>query len=251
MLSLAIKSAVIGSPLEPAALILRKIAKIPFRLRHPELSEMFEEDRFIDLVIRATLRPGSNCIDAGCHLGSVLSRFLKFAPFGRHLAIEPVPTKYELLRRKFPTVDLRCVALSDKAGTAMFEEDIKRPGFSRLSDSPRKNSRSYSVETVTLDSIVTHPFHFIKMDIEGGELNALRGATKILAQMPPILFECGSEHDMLAQKVDRGDIFNLLRAAGYSIRTARGHVEGCEPLTLEQFRKCGIYPFRAFNFVAS
>ena len=44
-----------------------------------------------------------------------------------------------------------------------------------------------TVRTDTLDSLISEPVDFLKMDIEGAELPALHGATRILKESRPIL----------------------------------------------------------------
>jgi precorrin-6B methylase 2 len=39
-------------------------------------------------VMRRCLRADSNCVDVGCHEGSILSEMLRFAPAGTHYAFE-------------------------------------------------------------------------------------------------------------------------------------------------------------------
>ncbi|HVK10329.1 MAG TPA: FkbM family methyltransferase, partial [Gemmataceae bacterium] len=89
-------------------------------LRHPGLGEVYREDGRIDRVLRALVRPDSNCIDVGAHLGSTLSTFTRLAPRGRHWAFEPLPQKADWLRRKFPEVEVRQLALSDARGQVTF-----------------------------------------------------------------------------------------------------------------------------------
>lgn len=250
--TLRIKSSLIGTPLEPLALAVRKIAAFPGRICHPELSNIYAEPDYLMPLLQRVLRKNSNCVDCGCHLGSVLNLFIRLAPKGRHVAFEPVPEKCALLVRKFPNVSVHQVALSDTCGTARFEEDTKRSGYSRLSESPEADKKSYSVKTVRLDDVITNPVDFIKLDLEGGELAALKGAERILRERhPTILFECVSEYGLKQQKIERIDIYDLLHEYGYNIRTMRGYVKNEYPLTFDQFRQCGIYPFQAFNFVGS
>jgi hypothetical protein len=90
------------------------------------------------------------------------------------------------------------------------------------------------------------------MDIEGGELAALRGATKVIGKWrPSIIFECGPEHTLNAQKSSRKELYDFITISlGYEIFSFGDFVFDKGPTTFHEFRKSGIYPFRAFNFVA-
>jgi hypothetical protein len=68
--------------------------------------------------------------------------------------------------------------------------------------------------TVSLDWLVGHfqPPSIVKMDIEGTEASALRGASQLLQLKPTILCEVTREHELVG---------SLLRRAGYKMYGAR------------------------------
>ena len=92
----------------------------------------------------------------------------------------------------------------------------------------------------------------IKLDIEGGELDALRGAKGVITKCrPAIIFECGSEQDLRRQDLSRRELYDYITAdLHYKMFSFVDFIFDKEEMTFEEFRKCGIYPFRAFNFVA-
>jgi hypothetical protein len=143
-------------------------------------------------------------------------------------------------------------AASDRNGTAVFEEDVNNPGFSHLKESLPSNegAESYEVEVRRLDDALDR-VDFIKLDIEGGELAALRGAVRTFEKWKPsVLFECGSEYNGAAPSYRR-DLFEFLTdILHYDIYTFSDFLFEKGPLGFDEFRKCGLYPFRAFNFVA-
>jgi hypothetical protein len=61
-----------------------------------------------------------------------LSSMIRYAPRGRHIAFEPIPEKADWIRKKFPEVDVKTMALGDKRETLTFYQNISRPGFSSL-----------------------------------------------------------------------------------------------------------------------
>lgn len=249
---LRLKSAVIASPLEPLAKSLQWAMGTGHRLRHPEMWELWNEGRLLPLVLKRQLTPSSNVLDVGCHIGSFLSLALKCAPHGQHTAIEAVPTKAEWLRRKFPSVRIEQVAVADRDGSATFEEDLDRPGYSRLMASLPSNGnvKHYPVRLATLDNLaLPSRIDLVKMDIEGGELAALKGGEEFFKTRRPLLiFECGAEAN---PGMDRRALFDQLQTMGYQIHTFADFHFSKGPLGFDEFRKCGIYPFRAFNFIAT
>src|SRR5882672_2577872 len=126
------KHLLVRTPLERPAKHLQHLLGLPKRLRHPELRELHLEDDRMHEAMRRLIRPESNCIDIGCHIGATLSLILKLAPRGKHFAFEPVPQKAAWLAGKFPEVIVKPMALSDQTGPLTFTENITRPGFSGL-----------------------------------------------------------------------------------------------------------------------
>jgi FkbM family methyltransferase len=249
-LNLRLKSAIVGSPLDGVAQQLRWISQIPHRRKHPELWEIYLEEQRLPAVLQKLLKPNSNAVDVGCHLGSFLNLLNNIAPNGKHIAIEPSRSKGKWLRQKFPTTEILNVAVGDKPGRAIFEENIKNPGYSKLlGDGDKTGNSYYDVEVCRLDDVLTKQPDLLKLDVEGGELSALRGAGCILQRWhPPILFECGSEY--LVNKPSRRDLYDLLIGQGYKILSFGDFLFDKGPMEFDEFRRCGLYPFRAFNFIA-
>ena len=253
-LGLQFKSAVIGSPLEPAAKQLRWMAGAKQRWQHPELWELYLEERRLPLVLSKILSRDAWCVDVGGHLGSFLTLLLTFAPEGRHCVFEASPTKAQWLKRRFPTVEVFSVAVASAPGSAIFQENHKRSGYSRLKNgSPDCGDATTDVlvETTTLDAALGRQrrIDFIKLDIEGAELAALRGATTVIAKhKPTLLFECTP----LVVGDDRRALYEFVtQTLGYRIWTFGDFLFEKGPLGPDEFRKCGIYPFTAINFVAA
>ena len=155
------------------------------------------------------------------------------------------------LRRRFPTVEVIEAAVSDKNGVEEFCEDLPGRICGRLTSvDPIAGVNRHNVNVCRLDDALRdlNKIDLLKLDIEGGELAALRGARGLLKRHRPIiLFECGSEYETTLR---RREIFDLLVESDYTIFAPRELLFGKGPLSFDEFRKCGLYPFRAFNFIA-
>jgi FkbM family methyltransferase len=225
------------------------------RIRHPELREIYLEQERTEQALRQVIKPDSNCIDIGSHIGSSLSLLLRYAPQGKHIAFEPVPEKALWLRRKFPEVDVKNMALGDKRERLTFYQNVSRPGYSGLASDLASADKivRLTVECETLDNIVAAEgrYDYIKIDVEGAELLVLKGARQTITRnRPVILFESG--HDGAAKLgLKREDLFAFfVDELRYDVFLVKGFLENMPPLTLAGFKEAAVYPFQAFNFLA-
>ncbi|MCJ8279686.1 MAG: FkbM family methyltransferase [Rivularia sp. ALOHA_DT_140] len=115
-----------------------------------------------------------------------------------------------------------------------------------------KDVQVLKVNCLRLDDIVPSdlPIGFIKIDVEGGELAALKGGENILKRYhPTILFEC-AQSGLKAHNVSQSDIYNFFQTHGYSLFLIKDWLSQNQPLDYERFVKSMEYPFQAFNFLA-
>jgi FkbM family methyltransferase len=143
-------------------------------------------------ILGTVLRPDSHCIDVGAHEGAFLDDIVRLAPNGRHIAYEPLPDLASELSRRYPGVDVRARALSDRQGEAEFVHVVTRPGWSGFRERPypgRETTRRITVTTESLDSTLEPDYvpHLIKIDVEGAEEQVLRGAIETLRRHRPLV----------------------------------------------------------------
>lgn len=144
-------------------------------------------------VARATVGPGARVIDLGAHLGGFA---MSAAALGcRVLAVEASPRNVALLEASrlhndFTALVVEYAAVGDSDGEIRFQSNGP---WGQVASSERDGS--VRVPMYTIDSILTrHGWtgaDFIKLDVEGYEVRALRGAERLLhaAEAPPIFFE--------------------------------------------------------------
>ena len=150
-------------------------------------------------VMARVLRRDSNWIEIGGSTGDLLWHVLRCAPRGRHFAFEPIPQLAALLRAKFPpNVTVHALALSDSHGEAEFHHVVSNPGYSglrrRVYPRAAEEVQLIRVPTARLDDVLPAGLRVdaMKIDVEGAELQVLRGAIGTLrTQRPYVLFEHG------------------------------------------------------------
>lgn len=192
-------------------------------------------------VLHRCLRPDSNCVDVGAHAGHILRDILSASPRGHHLAVEPVPRFHELLARKFGTrVTLLDCALSDHEGETEFVWFPERPalsGFRERAMTSDYRPERFRVRTRRLDDVVPRGqrIDLVKIDVEGAELQVLRGATETLRTWRPIvLLETGpGGADEYGTRPE--EVFDLLAGAGLVVSVMEYWLAGKPPLSRDEF----------------
>lgn len=134
--------------------------------------------------------PDPVIVDVGTHLGLHLAQFVTF---GRTIAFEPIPDLAAALSQRFRDADVRQMALGRAPSTASFcylPEAIGMSGL-RLRDTHGITSvvQTIDVQVETLDrQLADLPrLTYIKMDIEGGEIDCLAGGRHTIARLRPLI----------------------------------------------------------------
>lgn len=198
------------------------------------------DDRSLGFLLSFALTIRSNCLDVGARHGQFLRQFPRMSPKGRHIAYEPLPDLCSELRRRFPEVEVRERALSNREGHSSFVRvlDPDLEAYSGLREQPYPKPVKTEAITVEVECLDNHlptgwlP-DFIKIDIEGAELLAFQGAIRTLRSAKPlIVFEHGPNASQ-GYGVDCDDIHSLLcHDVGLRIFDMDGH----GPLDALQFR---------------
>lgn len=123
-------------------------------------------------------------VDAGGFDGDTSEGFARRYPDYRKIVLfEPSQKNMDAARQRLSSrrdIDYRQVGLSDTAGTLGFNEGAG-------SASAIATTATSTIQVDTLDAAVDEPVTFIKMDLEGWELKALRGASGHIARDRPKL----------------------------------------------------------------
>lgn len=253
-----VRHKLIGSPLEFPALLVRRSRLLVKGLRHPEIRDALREDDFLHEIVRRSVKPGCVCIDVGAHLGATADLFHRLAPGVSHIVIEATKYKADWLRKKYPHARVVEAACSDQHGEVTFYFQPNNSGYSGMAlheagINSTAGVQAFKVPAVTIDSLVNESdtICMIKMDIEGAELFALRGARATIARHRPLItFECTGSGTQ-SMHVDPRDLHAFFRTQGYQVHTPKGFLAGEAPLDEPRMLAAMQYPFQAFSFVAT
>ena len=208
---------------------------------HLSLSRDAREHRRVRAIIERVLSEDSNCIDVGASVGMILNTVLRVAPKGTHYAFEPIPTLYKDLVESFPAACVLPIALSDKSGVTTFHYVVSRPAYSgirqRRYPSDNEVVKQIEVRQDTLDNVIGGelPIHFIKIDVEGAEIQVLKGAANTIRNhKPTIVFE----HELGAIEqygTSTYEIYELLSSYGLHVSSTKDWLRGKKPLSRKDF----------------
>lgn len=186
------RSLALFSGLPPGTILTRKlfgyrfsgdVTRSPCRLLYL-LGESFISEAAL---VRSLLRPGMRVIDVGANIGYYTLMIAQgIGPQGHIIAIEPSPENLPELKLNISSNRISATVIPCAVGSHNRRGVGLRSGInSGLTEDT--DAIAYQVDQVSLDSVVTEPVDFVKLDIEGFEYLALLGAQRLLL-MRPIMF---------------------------------------------------------------
>lgn len=175
------------------------------------------------------LKPGMCVVDVGANEGLFTLFFRKrVGPGGRVIALEPserelIHLKRNLRINRFLDVDVVPLAVGDRVGRARLSlAEAGHAGHNALG-TPAAPWVSVvdevEVEVSTLDTLSDARnwprIDLIKMDIEGSELRALRGADRLLARDRPMLLLEAEQESLSLRGASFSELLSWLAARKY------------------------------------
>ena len=213
-------------------LIVKKVFPITTNQRY---------DKQTKRIMKIVLEDQSTFIDVGSHKGEILSEALKISPKGKHFAFEPIPSLYHKLKNKYgQSCEIKNFGLSDKKTKSDFQHVISNSAYSgiKLRTYPKvENIETIQIELDTLDNqLKKHDrVDLIKIDVEGGEFDVLKGAINVIDKFHPVIvFEHGigaSAH----YQTSPTDIFEFFNSIDYQLFTLKGFIDDSESLSMIEF----------------
>lgn len=167
---------------------------------------------------------GDIIVNLGACIGKATLYFSdKVGPKGLIVAVEPVvenflPLTRNILNRRVCNVIPLMMAIWEKTGRAQINLAHPEKGYASHSLVFERTHGKREVPTISWDDLVElcHLSHvnLMKMDIEGGECEVLRGMTRVLPDKIVMEEHIRKEKDP-AKKLD--EIYSLLRMKGYDV----------------------------------
>jgi len=210
----------------PEGIAVRLAGDVPVRL-HPRLLGMRPElyESALSTVLDRHACNGSVVVDVGAHVGLHALRLAQcVGPRGRVIAVEASPANLRLLRTHLgwnacDQVDVVAAVIGDREDDVEFtyRTDPTDPGGFANSLAYDIGGEHAKVCMTTIDKVCAGLAPaLIKIDIEGAELLALRGARETLDRAAPVMIVAIHPEPMRQLGTTPSELMALMQASGYS-----------------------------------
>lgn len=200
------------------------------RFREPEIE-----------LLPDAIKPGDTVLDIGANFGMYCYHLSRLAgPDGKVIAFEPIPFTSATLRRviqklKLKNVELHSVGVGEKQGSLTFTVPLQQSGqlmagqafFSLRNDNHGNVQEQVRWEKTTqihcpvvvIDEELKNlnSLSFIKIDIEGAEVFAFRGARRLIEKFHPTILIEINPWFLDGFNLTMEDLTGPFRALGYKI----------------------------------
>ena len=171
-------------------------------------------------------------IDVGAHAGQFAKLFSRLVPQGTVYAFEPGGYALSILKlvvkwRGLRNVRILRLGLSDQSGSQPLHVPLKRHGtlgfgLAHLgAPTGERKTHAQTIRLSTLDLFVQEHMlrrlDFVKADIEGWEVNMLRGGIQAITELRPSLMLEINEAALKRADAAPQEVFDLLLPLGYSV----------------------------------
>lgn len=192
------------------------------------------------------LKPGGVFVDVGAHIGYHSLKAAKVVgQSGRVVAVEPNPETLRKLRENIECNRAKNITVAPWACaelesiTEFYVSPRANTGKASLSKVNASTSGpsvgSYPVRTRTLDDILTEAgiswVDVLKIDVEGAELLALRGARDTIMRHHPAVFIELVDSQLDAMGSSAAEVVSLFGEMGYAMLAKTGHDAAFGPAT--------------------
>lgn len=198
-------------------------------------------------LIAREVKAGMTVVDVGANIGlHTLGLARCVGPSGRVHALEPEPRNFRLLARavkaaRLDHVRLHAAAAAERDGSlALYLSDANQGDHRAYPDVESRHA--VTVPAVSLDDVLAEEpkVDFMKIDVQGFELHAMRGMARTLRRSPDIGVLCELCPELLRSAGGRPEeLLRLLGEAGlvpHRIRSSGAHapIEGEEALAIAE-----------------
>lgn len=152
-------------------------------IKEVEKTGAFFEIHMLSAIEKLPYRPGI-CIDIGANVGNHTVFFSKFCKFDNVLSFEPSPNSFDLLLENVMSNDCKNVlcknmAVGSEYGKISMTSDQNNPSWNKVVSGS-------DIQIVRIETSLN--VALMKIDVEGHELEVIKGAYDVIEREKPELF---------------------------------------------------------------
>lgn len=175
--------------------------KISGNINYLKSAETQRRDDLVELIkLDSTTKSKEVYLDLGAYNGDTIEEFLELTNNNYHkiIALEPDTKNFKKLKKNVETKELINTTLInkgiwDKETTLFFSNSGGRQ--STLVAATKIEVPVTTIDIICAKEELTEPLTFIKMDVEGAEIEALTGGSTVIAKDKPKLFIAAYHRD--------------------------------------------------------
>lgn len=181
--------------------------------------------------ILAYLKPGDWVIDAGANIGAYSFAFLhKVGLNGKVICFEPNPIAFECLYKNIGNHP-NCFPFHSFLSNKISEYEIVNETQNFGMAYGKESDKNKGICSTYIDALDLEKLDFIKIDVEGMELEVLEGASKTIERFNPVMYIEINEATLSRNNSNKQAIFDFLDEHGYSYK----NIYPGQEMTGEQF----------------
>ena len=226
----------------------------PDRLHAPSLDRLvylwlhklrYRRNRDLEF-FRQRLRPGMHVVDVGANVGLYSHLFARaVGGEGRVTAFEPDPVLFaaaaaSIRANGLLNITVHPIAVGDKPGRGRLNRGFFNSGDNRLVAERQGPAAANAIDAqvCALDDLLDDgPVDFVKIDVQGGEVNVLRGMAKTIEANPRLqLFVELWPFGLRAAGTSTRELLDLVAAYGFKVDVC-GHSGRPDTIDFEAMSK--------------
>lgn len=182
-----------------------------------------KREPFIGELIKREIRPGDVVIDVGANIGYyALLEARLVGKDGTIYCLEPVPSNFKLLIKNIKLNNYKNIRAYQLAAGSKKEKKYiyvtEKRNWSSIIKPQGKIQKKILIDVISLDEFIKDkPFpRFIRMDVEGYELEILKGMKRILSSQKPLKIFMEIHPSVLGNQTKA--LLELLKRSGFRIK---------------------------------
>jgi FkbM family methyltransferase len=174
--------------------------------------------------LRRSVQPDWHIGDVGANQGLYTLLFSRLAFRGQVYAFEPDPSLFASLEENVRQNQAQNITLFNAAAASQAGKLLLRPGQlnrgdNRIIASASGDDHTIEIKAVSLDQIIPGSrLDLLKVDVQGFEVEVLRGAAQILRTNPALLILLEFwPHGLRLANSDPSELIDLLKTSGFAL----------------------------------